>query len=157
MKFNKIEMPEAMYNSKIEERARLQEMIVQFTADMQAARELGDLKENSEYAGAKAALSNAQMRLAALNDELANAVKVKASVGPKIGIGDKVVVTMVDKDHNSISEPREFTIAPSGDTVLKKVLSTKSSLGRLICGGVSGYYTIPDYGGISYYVEKVRE
>lgn len=157
MRNRKIEMPESVYNEKVAERVRLQEMIEKLTADMQAARALGDLSENAEYASAKAGLASANVKLALLNDELANAIKVKASDGPKIGIGDRVKVTRVDAGRNPLEEPRVFTIAAAGDTVMKKILSTKSSLGKNILGCVSGYYTIPDNGGISYHVEKIRE
>ena len=65
-------------------------------ARIAAARELGDLKENSDYHEARREQSFAEGRILQLEDQLRNAVVVEGGGGSVVGIGSTVVVERLD-------------------------------------------------------------
>jgi transcription elongation factor GreA len=81
-------------------RAELDELIsVQrpaIVARIAAARELGDLKENSDYHEARREQSFAEGRVRQLEDQLRNAVVVEGTGGSVVAIGSTVVVERMD-------------------------------------------------------------
>ena len=81
-------------------RAELDELInVQrpaIVARIAAARELGDLKENSDYHEARREQSFAEGRVRMLEDQLRNAVVVEGTGGSVVAIGSTVVVERMD-------------------------------------------------------------
>ena len=81
-------------------RAELDELInVQrpaIVARITAARELGDLKENSDYHEARREQSFAEGRVRMLEDQLRNAVVVEGAGGTVVAIGSTVVVERMD-------------------------------------------------------------
>jgi transcription elongation factor GreA len=81
-------------------RAELDELVnVQrpaIVARIAAARELGDLKENSDYHEARREQSFAEGRVRTLEDQLRNAVVVEGTGGSVVAIGSTVVVERMD-------------------------------------------------------------
>jgi transcription elongation factor GreA len=81
-------------------RAELDELInVQrpaIVARIAAARELGDLKENSDYHEARREQSFAEGRVRQLEDQLRNAVVVEGTGGSVVAVGSTVVVERMD-------------------------------------------------------------
>ena len=65
-------------------------------ARIAAARELGDLKENSDYHEARREQSFAEGRIRQLEDQLRNAVVVEGGGGSVVAIGSTVVVERMD-------------------------------------------------------------
>ncbi len=65
-------------------------------ARIAAARELGDLKENSDYHEARREQSFAEGRIRQIEDQIRNAVVVEAGGGSVVGIGSTVVVERMD-------------------------------------------------------------
>ena len=65
-------------------------------ARIAAARELGDLKENSDYHEARREQSFAEGRVRQLEDQLRNAVVVEGDGGTVVSIGSTVVVERMD-------------------------------------------------------------
>ena len=65
-------------------------------ARIAAARELGDLKENSDYHEARREQSFAEGRILQLEDQLRNAVVVEGGGGSVVGIGSTVIVERID-------------------------------------------------------------
>lgn len=81
-------------------RAELDELITvqrpAIVARIAAARELGDLKENSDYHEARREQSFAEGRVRQLEDQLRNAVVVEGTGGSVVAIGSTVVVERMD-------------------------------------------------------------
>ena len=119
------------------------------------AADLGDLRENEEYATAianSARLSNRKLELEKILDE---ATVVPSDNSPRISIGSVIDVVRLNKDGTDAGEARRFTLETSGDTVIKKIIGVDSPLGREILNGVSGIYTVQNNGGIKYRVTIV--
>lgn len=129
----------------------LEEMLVV----QRAAQDLGDLSENEEYATARKNSEELAAKKAELEMALAEANIVPVDRSPRITIGSVVDVCMVDEKDEPVEETRRFTVEAEGDTILMKVLSTRSSLGKAILNGTCGIYRIADNGGLRYKVQKV--
>lgn len=121
--------------------------------EQRVAAALGDLRENEEYAIARANTERLLNRKSELEILLADATVVEADNSHVIGLGSKVRVKRV----GSNSEPRVFKLETSGTTILDGVLGTESPLGKIILNGTDGVYTVHSNGGIDYSVEKVIE
>lgn len=123
--------------------------------EQQRAMAAGDLRENEEYATARARTESLRKQRSELEEQLASAEVVPENRSPRIVIGSTIDVCKVKSDGTPIGEPRRFTLEESGDTVVKKVLGIHSSLGKLIVNGTDGIYRVAEGGGIYYFVKKV--
>lgn len=123
--------------------------------DMKAARDDGDLSENAAYDAARDKYCNLQSEIAKLTNELDNCEIVHDDNSPIIKIGSVVNVTRLDNNGAPIGETRQFTVAQSGDTIIRKILGAASPLGKSIIGKNSGIFDIVCNGKKRYKVEKV--
>lgn len=122
--------------------------------EQRIAAAAGDLRENEEYATARANSERLLNRKSELENFLVEATVVEADNSPIISIGSRIRVTRVDV---SPSEAREFILETSGTTILDGVLGVDSPLGKTILNGTDGIYTVHNNGGIKYKVEKIIE
>lgn len=123
--------------------------------DLKHARELGDLRENSEYDAAREKYSTLSNDMAQLSDMLENCEIVQDDNTPVIKIGSEVTVVELDDSNNKVGKKRTFTVRQNGDTVIQHVLSTTSPLGKAVLGKNSGVFEIVCNGKKRYHVEKV--
>lgn len=125
--------------------------------DMQAARENGDLSENSDYDAARDRYRELHAEIAKLQNELSNCEVVHDDNSPIIKIGSTVQVTHLDNNNNPISAPRVFVVGQSGDTVIRKTLGATSPLGKVIIGKSQGIFDIVCNGKQRYEVKKILD
>lgn len=125
--------------------------------DMQAARENGDLSENSDYDAARDRYRELHAEIAKLQNELGNCEVVHDDNSPIIKIGSTVQVTHLDNNNNPISEPRVFVVGQSGDTIIRKTLGATSPLGKVIIGKSQGVFDIVCNGKQRYEVKKILD
>lgn len=150
-----MQMTKTRYRELTERRDALVEEHQHTLRLISEAAGLGDLSENEEYATARAAEARVSNELSALEARLAEAEIVDADTSPRITIGSVIEVCKVNKNHEDIEEPRRFTFESEGDTILQGILGAESSLGKAIFNGNSGFYDIPDNGGLTYRVKKI--
>jgi transcription elongation factor GreA len=101
-------------------------------ARIRAAKELGDLRENADYAAAREEQSFLEGRIQALEGLLRNAVVVEAATGPTVAMGSRVVV-----EHDG--EQAEYTIvSPAEADPAAGRISTASPVGRALVGQSPG-------------------
>ena len=104
--------------------------------EIDAARELGDLKENAEYHAAKEKQAHIERRIAKLSDILSRAVVVdpKEHAHNRIAFGSTVYLIDVDTD-----EEIKYTIvgAPEADPE-KGLISYHSPLAKALIGKETG-------------------
>jgi transcription elongation factor GreA len=101
-------------------------------ARIRAAKELGDLRENADYAAAREEQSFLEGRIQALEGILRNAVEVEAATGPTVAMGSRVVV-----EHGG--EQTEYTIvSPAEADPAAGRISTASPVGRALVGQSPG-------------------
>jgi transcription elongation factor GreA len=106
----------------------------EMAARIQAARELGDLKENAEYHIAKEDQGHLETKIARLNQRLRNARVVEATASDVVGFG--LTVTVVDEDTG-----RESTYTIVGSTeadVSAGKLSAESPVAQALTGKRAG-------------------
>ena len=123
--------------------------------EIDAARELGDLKENAEYHAAKEKQAHIERRIAKLSDILSRAVVVvpKEHAHNRIAFGSTVYLIDVDTD-----EEIKYTIvgAPEADPE-KGLISYHSPLAKAIIGKEVGdevEVKLPG-GVVTYEIDKI--
>ena len=121
------------------------------------AREYGDLSENAEYETARNEVRLLTSDVEQLQKIMNEAEVISTNSNSKtISIGDRIKVTKIDGDTKEpLAEPREFVLEEKGDTVIHKILSSNSPLGKQILGKYSGIFFLPLNGGVWYNVEKI--
>lgn len=149
------QMTEKEFQHKRERLSNAKEMLEQSMADMKAAREDGDLSENAAYDAARDKYYEMQKEIALLTNELDNCEIVHDDNSPVIKIGSVINVTRVNDFGEPTGEARQFTVAQSGDTIIRKTLGVNSPLGKVILGKTSGIFDIICNGKKRYKVEKV--
>lgn len=149
------QMTEKEFQHKRERLANAKEMLEQSMADMKAAREDGDLSENAAYDAARDKYYEMQKEITLLANELDNCEIVHDDNTPVIKIGSVINVTRVNEFGEPLGETRKFTVAQSGDTIIRKILGANSPLGKVIIGKTSGIFDIICNGKKRYKVEKV--
>lgn len=100
---------------------------------IRSAKELGDLKENSDYHAARAEQSFLEGRIQAIEARLRTAVIVEApAAGARIGLGS---VVRIETDGETI----DYTIVGTSDSdVAAGRISSSSPVGRALLGRASG-------------------
>jgi transcription elongation factor GreA len=104
--------------------------------EIDAARELGDLKENAEYHAAKEKQTHIERRIAELSDILSRAVVVDPSdhAHNRVAFGSTVYLIDVDMD-----EEVKYTIVGSPEADPEKgLISYHSPLAKALIGKESG-------------------
>jgi len=100
------------------------------------ARQLGDLKENSEYHSAKEKLKLIDIQIAELSDTISKAIIVEPSILPHDRVSFGSTINLVDVDTNE-----EFTYTIVGgveSNVEKGFISFNSPLAKQLMGKVQG-------------------
>jgi transcription elongation factor GreA len=106
-------------------------------ARIAAARELGDLKENSDYHEARREQSFAEGRVRQLEDQLRNAVVVEGGGGTVVAIGSTVVVERIDAA--GALETTTFKIVGAAEASPKTDrISNVSPIGAALIGRSAG-------------------
>jgi transcription elongation factor GreA len=100
---------------------------------IRSAKELGDLKENSDYHAARAEQSFLEGRIQAIEARLRTAVIVEApAAGARIGLGS---VVRIETDGETI----DYTIVGSSESdVVAGRISSSSPVGRALLGRSEG-------------------
>lgn len=151
------QMTEKQYKALRSEYLEVKNKLEDAIAEQQKAVDMGDLRENEEYATARARTEAVTRQKTEIEEMLNEAEIIAEDRSPRITVGSIVDVCKVDSAGNPAGQERRFTVGLTGDTVLKGVLGIKSSLGKAILNGTSGLYKIPDNGGLSYSVRKVLD
>ena len=115
------------------------ELYNELPREIQTARELGDLRENAEYAAAKERQDLVNARLAQLKKRLADLSLVDFSKIRRdvVGLGSTVVVYDINKDHEV-----EYRLVTSEESdVPNGKISTTSPIGRSLMGKKVGDQT----------------
>ena len=107
----------------------------QMAARIQAARELGDLKENAEYHDAKDAQAILETKILRLRDQLTRAQVVEAEAGgDAVGFGSEVTVS--DRDSG---KERTYTLVSAVDAdAAAGRLSVESPVAQALVGARAG-------------------
>jgi transcription elongation factor GreA len=106
-------------------------------ARIAAARELGDLKENSDYHEARREQSFAEGRVLQLEDQLRNAVVVHGGGGPVVDVGSTVVVERMDAA--GALETTTFKIVGAAEASPRTdKISNVSPIGAALVGRTTG-------------------
>ncbi len=106
-------------------------------ARIAAARELGDLKENSDYHEARREQSFAEGRVLQLEDQLRNAVVVQGAGGPVVAVGSTVVVERMDAA--GALETTTFKIVGAAEASPRTdKISNVSPIGAALIGRTTG-------------------
>lgn len=121
---------------------------------LQQAKELGDLKENAEYAEARDEQNIVESRIFELDDMIKNAtiIKYDGSRGAMVEIGSTAVVTREGKQ-------LRFTIVGSNETKpAEGFISNESPLGKAFLGKKIGdVVTVGTPGGsVTYTITKIE-
>jgi transcription elongation factor GreA len=147
-----IPFTKAGYQKLIDEKNILLEQRPPAVKELQRAREMGDLKENGFYRGARWKLSGIDRRLRELNHQIKYAHIIEVSSVQEVTIGATVLVSDGQETH-SFALVGEFEANPS-----EKKLSHKSPIGKALLGkkvGEKVTVKIPS-GEISYTIVEVK-
>jgi len=114
---------------------RTRELTPKFKAELQAARELGDLSENDEYRSAKRELNRNYSRIRYLKQMIDTAVVIKVDKKDDvIGLFDKVTFNYEGED-----DDETVTIVTTlRSDVLNGYVSKESPLGKALIGHKGG-------------------
>lgn len=126
-------------------------------ADMKAARDQGDLSENSEYDAARDRYRDLHNEIVQLSNEIENCEIVHDDKSPIIRIGSTIKVVQLNEAGESIGSEKLLTVAQHGDTIIRKTLGITSPLGKVILGKSSGIFEIVCNGKRKFKVEKVLD
>lgn len=126
-------------------------------ADMKAARDQGDLSENSEYDAARDHYRDLHNEIAQLSNEIENCEIVHDDKSPIIRIGSTIKVVQLNEADEVIGSEKLLTVAQHGDTIIRKTLGITSPLGKVILGKSSGTFEIVCNGKRKFKVEKVLD
>ena len=149
---HRMRFTQAGYEKLKEEHAELLAQRPAVIADVQKARELGDLKENGYYQASKAKLRSIDSRLMRVSYNLKTAKIIDPSESDVVGIGSTVTLA---------NNQREMTYQFVGDLEAdpsEKKLSLLSPIGRAVEGKKVGdevEITTPS-GQITYTIKKVE-
>lgn len=105
-------------------------------ADMKAARDQGDLSENSEYDAARDHYRDLHNEIVQLSNEIENCEIVHDDKSPIIRIGSTIKVVQLNEANEIIGSEKLLTVAQHGDTIIRKTLGITSPLGKVILGKV---------------------
>ena len=122
---------------------------------MKAAREQGDLSENSEYDAARDRYRDLHNDIVQLSNEIENCEIVHDDKSPIIRIGSTIKVVLLHEAGESIGSEKLLTVAQHGDTIIRKTLGATSPLGKVVLGKSSGIFEIVCNGKRKFNVEKV--
>lgn len=126
-------------------------------ADMKAARDQGDLSENSEYDAARDRYRDLHNEIVQLSNEIENSEIVHDDKSPIIRIGSTIKVVQLNEAGESIGSEKLLTVAQHGDTIIRKTLGATSPLGKVVLGKSSGIFEIVCNGKRKFKVEKVLD
>lgn len=126
-------------------------------ADMKAARDQGDLSENSEYDAARDRYRDLHNEIVQLSNEIENCEIVHDDKSPIIRIGSTIKVVQLNEAGESIGSEKLLTVAQHGDTIIRKTLGATSPLGKVVLGKSSGIFEIVCNGKRKFKVEKVLD
>lgn len=126
-------------------------------ADMKAARDQGDLSENSEYDAARDRYRDLHNEIVQLSNEIENCEIVHDDKSQIIRIGSTIKVVQLNEAGESIGSEKLLTVAQHGDTIIRKTLGATSPLGKVVLGKSSGIFEIVCNGKRKFKVEKVLD
>ncbi len=113
---------------ELDDRAKLRKKLI---ADVQTAREFGDLSENFEYKAAKWEKNRNESRIRYLNRVLRTADVVSAdSKDDEVGLFDKVTVYYVDEDEEEVLQ----LVTTMRQNAMEGLISKASPVGAAIFG-----------------------
>ncbi len=113
---------------ELDDRAKLRKKLI---ADVQTAREYGDLSENFEYKAAKWEKNRNESRIRYLNRVLRTADVVSAeSNADEVGLFDKVTVYYVDEDEEEVLQ----LVTTMRQNAMEGLISKASPIGAAIFG-----------------------
>ena len=113
---------------ELDDRAKLRKKLI---ADVQTAREFGDLSENFEYKAAKWEKNRNESRIRYLNRVLRTADVVLAdSKDDEVGLFDKVTVYYVDEDEEEVLQ----LVTTMRQNAMEGLISKASPVGAAIFG-----------------------
>lgn len=113
---------------ELDDRAKLRKKLI---ADVQTAREFGDLSENFEYKAAKWEKNRNESRIRYLNRVLRDAQVVSAdSAEDEVGLFDKVTVYYVDEDEEEVLQ----LVTTMRQNAMEGLISKASPVGAAIFG-----------------------
>ena len=113
---------------ELDDRAKLRKKLI---ADVQTAREYGDLSENFEYKAAKWEKNRNESRIRYLNRVLRTADVVSAeSNADEVGLFDKVTVYYVDEDEEEVLQ----LVTTMRQNAMEGLISKVSPIGAAIFG-----------------------
>ncbi len=113
---------------ELDDRAKLRKKLI---ADVQTAREFGDLSENFEYKAAKREKNRNESRIRYLNRVLRTADVVSAdSKDDEVGLFDKVTVYYVDEDEEEVLQ----LVTTMRQNAMEGLISKASPVGAAIFG-----------------------
>ena len=113
---------------ELDDRAKLRKKLI---ADVQTAREYGDLSENFEYKAAKWEKNRNESRIRYLNRVLRTADVVFAeSNADEVGLFDKVTVYYVDEDEEEVLQ----LVTTMRQNAMEGLISKASPIGAAIFG-----------------------
>jgi transcription elongation factor GreA len=137
---------------ELDDRAKLRKKLI---ADVQTAREYGDLSENFEYKAAKWEKNRNESRIRYLNRVLRTADVVSAeSNADEVGLFDKVTVYYVDEDEEEVLQ----LVTTMRQNAMEGLISKASPIGAAIFGKKVGDRVLVKVSDdVSYYVriEKI--
>lgn len=123
-----IRLTQAGFDEKEKELAELQRIRVEAVADLQRAREMGDLSENAAYRAARSKLSRIDSRIRFLNKVMRDVVVVAKRTDGCIGIGSVVVIDMD-------GQKKEITIVDGYESdFMRGKISGFSPIGKALMG-----------------------
>lgn len=140
------EIQKTKYQNRLDE---LKEKEPALNKQVEYARQLGDLSENSEYDSALADLSNNKSEQSRIWNILEIAEIVSYDQSSLITEG-----SMIEVITPSLPKSITLLVSDSGDAMLEGVLNTKSALGKAILGNTDGDYRVDN---VTYSVRKIMK
>lgn len=129
-----IRLTQAGFDEKEKELADLQKIRIEAVADLQRAREMGDLSENAAYRAARSKLSRTDSRIRFLNKVMRDVIVVAKRTDGRIGIGSAVIldmdgerkeITVVDAYESDFMRGKISGFSPIGKALLGKKVGEK--------------------------------
>lgn len=127
-----IRLTQAGFDEKEAELATLKKIRVEAVADLQRAREMGDLSENAAYRAARSKLSRTDSRIRFLNKIMRDVVVVAKRTDGRIGVGSSVVIELN-------GEKKEIVIVDGYESdFMRGKISGFSPIGKALLGKKEG-------------------
>jgi len=129
-------MSRACYEKLRQELIELRRKRPAISGEIETARAMGDLRENSEYHAAKEALLHLQRRIEALDTKLRNSriIEDEGISADKVYIGAKVVL----KEVNSQNNIEWVLVSPDEANVIEGRISVESPMAQGLLGHAVG-------------------